>query len=67
MIVAALAGVALLSGYVRVLDGAVRSGELRRVATADNARSVSSCNTLPLKAARTNCLLQLSATLREAP
>lgn len=67
MIVAVLASVALLSGYVQVLDGAVRTGELRRVASAAHARSVWRCNTLALEAARTNCQLQPSATLREAP
>lgn len=33
LIVATLAAEALLSGYVQVLDGAVRTGELRRVAS----------------------------------
>ena len=65
LIVAALTAAALLSGYVQVLYGAVRTGELRRVASADHARSVQRCNVLPLDASRKHCLSQLGAPLRE--
>lgn len=64
LIVSALAAVALLAGYVQVLDGAVRTGELRRVASADHAMSVWRCSTLPLGDRHEQCLSQLGAPLR---
>lgn len=65
MILAALAAAGLLSGYVNVLNGAVRTAELRRTATADYARSAWRCNALPEEAERKKCLLQPNPPLRE--
>lgn len=54
---AALAATGLLFAYVHILDGAVLTGELRRITMADRARSVWRCNVLPLEAERRKCLL----------
>ncbi len=67
MILAALASAGLLLGYGHVLDGAVRQGDLRRIAMADHARSVWHCKALTGKAARTDCLSKLQAPSRAAP
>ncbi len=66
MILAPFAAVGLLSGYVNVLNGAVRTAESRRVATADHARSLWRCNALPSEAERKQCrLLKPNPPLRE--
>ncbi len=65
MMLAALAAAGLLFAYVQVLDGAVRQGELGRMAMAEHARSTWRCNALPLDAERKKCLLRLSASKRE--
>jgi hypothetical protein len=65
MMLAALAAASLLYGYVQVLDGAVRQGELARIVMAEHVRSTWRCNALPLDAERKKCMLKLSAPLRK--
>lgn len=64
MILAILAASGLLFGYCQVLDGAVRQGELRRIATADHLRAVWQCKALRSTAVRRDCLSKLHAPSR---
>jgi hypothetical protein len=66
LIVGAVASAGLLFGYRHVLDGAVRQGDLRRVAMADHARSVWRCNALRGEADRKDCLSKLQVPSRGA-
>jgi len=55
---AALAAVALLVAFHDVVRGAVRNGELRRVATAVHADTVWRCNALRGQSVRDDCLVE---------
>jgi len=66
MILAAVASAGLLFGYRHVLDGAVRQGDLRRIAMAEHARSVWQCNAMRSEAVRKECLSKLQAPSRGA-